>query len=204
MTDGEAARRTPRQRRGEQRVEEILDAAALVFGEVGYEAATTNAIAARAGASIGSLYQFFRNKDEVMRALAGRYNAQLREIYDHVYTPESMTLPLPLLIDRLIDPLVTFCEDNAGFERLFASASLGNIEDDDLDGVGRERLERLFLARARTHDPAQAALTTRVCVLTVSALLGTIKNGPSPDQQRLIAEFKRLLVAYLTPLFDPR
>jgi len=204
MADGGAARRTPRQKRGEQRVEKILDAAALVFGEVGYEAATTNAIAARAGASIGSLYQFFRDKDAVMRALAARYNAQLREIYDRVYTPEMGHLALPLLIDRLLDPIVTFCEDNAGFERLFTSASLGVAEDDDLDRVGQERLEALFLARADMHDPMQAALTARVCVLTVSALLGTIKSGPSPDQQRLIAEFKKLLVAYLTPLFDPK
>lgn len=203
MADGGAGRRAPRQRRGEQRVEKILDAAALVFGEVGYEAATTNAIAARAGTSIGSLYQFFRDKDAVMRALARRYNAQLRATYDHVYTPESLTMPLPLLLDLLLDPIVTFCEHNAGFERLFMSAPLGAIADDDLDGVGQERLESLLLARSPAHDSAQAALSARVCVLVISALLGTIKSGSSPDQQRLVAEVKTLLVAYLAPLLDP-
>ena len=57
-----APRRIPIQERGEQRVTELLEAAAAIFAEVGYEAATMRDIAGRAGASIGSLYQFFPNK----------------------------------------------------------------------------------------------------------------------------------------------
>jgi len=49
-------RRVPQQDRGQRRVEKILDAAAEVIAEVGVQAATTNAIAARAETSVGSLY----------------------------------------------------------------------------------------------------------------------------------------------------
>ena len=63
--------RIPVQKRGQQRVEAILDAAEAVFGEMGVDAATTNAIAERAGASVGSLYHFFANKDAILYALAG-------------------------------------------------------------------------------------------------------------------------------------
>ena len=67
-----------RQARGERRIAQILRAAAEVFARDGYEGATTNAIAREAGVSPGSLYQFFRNKDEVAAALAEYYTTELQ------------------------------------------------------------------------------------------------------------------------------
>ena len=58
-------RRIPRQPRGRRRVSQLLDAAAAVISSVGYDAATMTAIAAKAGAPIGSLYQFFPNKEAI-------------------------------------------------------------------------------------------------------------------------------------------
>ena len=59
-------RRIPMQERGEKRVAGLLEAAAAIFAEVGFEAATMSDIAERAGGSIGSLYQFFPSKDVVV------------------------------------------------------------------------------------------------------------------------------------------
>jgi len=60
--------RDPVQPRAKQTVARIVAAAAHIFGERGY-AATTNEIAELAGVSIGSLYQYFRDKDEILVAL---------------------------------------------------------------------------------------------------------------------------------------
>ena len=68
-----AVRKLPKQARSQQRVDTILDTAAQLFEEVGYESATTNEIALRAGVPIGSLYQFFTNKDAILNALVERY-----------------------------------------------------------------------------------------------------------------------------------
>jgi AcrR family transcriptional regulator len=65
-------RRVPRQARSLATVSFVLDAAAQVFAERGY-AATTNEIAARAGVSIGSLYQYFADKDALLVGLAERH-----------------------------------------------------------------------------------------------------------------------------------
>ncbi|MGP4022502.1 TetR/AcrR family transcriptional regulator [Actinomadura sp. 3N407] len=71
-------RKTPRQSRSAATDERILDAAARVFVEHGYAAGTTNRIAEAAGLSIGSLYQYFPNKDAILLQLARRHVEQGR------------------------------------------------------------------------------------------------------------------------------
>jgi AcrR family transcriptional regulator len=69
-------RKLPKQERSEATVESILDAAAQVFERHGYAAGTTSRIAERAGVSIGSLYQYFPNKDAILVALVHRHLAE--------------------------------------------------------------------------------------------------------------------------------
>ncbi|WP_103347463.1 TetR/AcrR family transcriptional regulator [Amycolatopsis sp. CA-128772] len=66
-------RKQPRQVRAELTRQRILTAAAHVFGAHGYAAGTTNRIAERAGVSIGSLYQYFPNKDAILAELLTRH-----------------------------------------------------------------------------------------------------------------------------------
>ena len=66
-------RKSPRQDRSRATVEAILAAAAQVLVDRGYEAATTARIADRAGVSIGSLYQYFPNKEALVAALVERF-----------------------------------------------------------------------------------------------------------------------------------
>ncbi len=66
----------PLQQRSRLTVQAILEAAIQVFDEHGYAAGTTARIAQRAGVSIGSLYQYFPNKDSILTALAGQHLAE--------------------------------------------------------------------------------------------------------------------------------
>ena len=76
MTMGRASqasvikRRIPRQARANETVGAILEAAAQVLEAGGLPAFTTNAVAERAGVSIGTLYQYFADKDAILRAIA--------------------------------------------------------------------------------------------------------------------------------------
>src|ERR671936_341950 len=70
-------RRKPSQQRSRQTVEAIVEAAAQVFERHGYSAGTTNRIAERAGVSIGTLYQYFPNKDAIVMELARRHIAEI-------------------------------------------------------------------------------------------------------------------------------
>jgi len=74
MTDSPVSpRKHARQERSRHTVKRILDAAARIFHEHGYAGATTNDIADEAGVSVGSLYQYFPNKDALLVALTKQH-----------------------------------------------------------------------------------------------------------------------------------
>ena len=66
-------RKSPTQERSRFTVEQIVQAATQVFADRGYAGSTTNHIAERAGVSIGSLYQYFPNKEAILVSLAKRH-----------------------------------------------------------------------------------------------------------------------------------
>ena len=66
-------RKSPSQERSRRTVDRILDAATRIFHEQGYTGATTNDIADEADISVGSLYQYFPNKDALLVALTQRH-----------------------------------------------------------------------------------------------------------------------------------
>jgi AcrR family transcriptional regulator len=70
-------RKTATQTRATKTVEAIIEAAARILETAGLEGYTTNAVAERAGVSIGSLYQYFPNKDAITLALIARESATL-------------------------------------------------------------------------------------------------------------------------------
>ncbi|MDF2232478.1 helix-turn-helix domain containing protein [Albimonas sp. CAU 1670] len=76
-------RKTPRQARARATAEALVEAAARILEGEGRGALTTNRIAERAGASVGSLYQYFPNREAIVAALAarerGRLLAEVRE-----------------------------------------------------------------------------------------------------------------------------
>jgi AcrR family transcriptional regulator len=77
-------RKSPTQERSRQTVDVIIEAATQVFERHGYAAGTTNRIAERAGVSIGSLYQYFPNKDAILAVLLERHLAEADEIFGKV------------------------------------------------------------------------------------------------------------------------
>lgn len=66
-------RKVPSQQRSRETVAAILEAAAQVFDAQGYDAGTTDRIAERAGVSVGTLYQYYPDKDAILVALAAAH-----------------------------------------------------------------------------------------------------------------------------------
>ena len=75
-------RKKPRQQRSRQMVETLIDAAAQTIAERGLADTTTNHIAALAGVSVGSLYQYFATKEALIDALSERMRKELMVALD--------------------------------------------------------------------------------------------------------------------------
>ncbi|MFC1434599.1 TetR/AcrR family transcriptional regulator [Streptacidiphilus sp. N1-3] len=161
MAQQAAAAPKRRQARGERRIEELLDAAGQVFAESGYSATTTNAIAARAGVSPGTLYQYFPNKDAMADALAGRFAVELARQQALLAQPDLLALPLDQLLSRLLRPMLRFQRENPACPVLF---------------LGPDTPQRL----ADVHAPLHAAM-----LAGVADLLGTLAPRlPEADRNR--------------------
>jgi len=86
-------RKLPHQKRASDTVAAILEAAACILESKGFDAYTTNAVAEKAGASIGSLYQYFPNKTALIMALISREDAMLLEdLLGLLERPDGMSL----------------------------------------------------------------------------------------------------------------
>jgi AcrR family transcriptional regulator len=205
VTDAPSRARPARRRqaRGERRIDLLLDVAAQVFADVGFEAATTNAIAARAGVSPGSLYQFFPNKDAIAEALADRFVRRLRET-QAIFGPEIEYLPLDQLIDHVIDPLVAFHVAHPGFQALFTASRVSPRLAAAVHGflsavVGRA--DAMLAVRAPHLSPERRARCARVSVELVRALLPLVVASDPAEPDTMIAELKAAQRGYLAPLF---
>ncbi|MGO1774866.1 MAG: TetR/AcrR family transcriptional regulator [Agrococcus casei] len=101
------------QARASHRIESLLDAAAAAIDAGGYETLTTQIVAERAGASIGTVYRYFPDRLAVIRGLAERNTERLLVKVDEVFAQE---LPEWKLYFRgLIDAFATLLKTEPGF-----------------------------------------------------------------------------------------
>lgn len=199
-------RKKPQQARSQARVDRILDVAERLFTTEGYNATTTNAIAAQAGVPIGSLYQFFPDKNAIIGALAERYNDQMYELFVALHDEDAARLPLPAYVDRIVDTFDRFFVEHPGYSALFMPLQ-GLPELEAADAAGDERLIRTYSEFLQRYYPAAAPETyTRVAFVLVKAIgnLLWLALGQEPAlRQALVAETKRLMVCYLASYSIP-
>ena len=193
-------RRVPRQERGRRRIDKILDAAAKLFAKVGYEETTTNAIAREAKTSIGSLYQFFPNKEALLHALADRYLKELKTVHDTMMDEEAVHLPLPALYERIIHSLAQFHASHPGFQPLFYGSTTSvhlAAAANQLTQECIQRVDALMAAREPALDPARRRLCAIINVEIIRALLPLAQSRDATFRARLLEETKTLLVAHM-------
>jgi AcrR family transcriptional regulator len=111
-------RREPVQERSRQTVARILDAAAALIDEAGVEAATTRAIADRAGVAYPSLYRFFADREEILDELVERHLADLDERAVAAERTWNIT-SVEDLIDRELDLHIGYYREHPAAARLW-------------------------------------------------------------------------------------
>lgn len=164
-------RKQPRQDRSRAKVDGILAAAADLCSGRGLDALTTNAVAARAGVSIGSLYQYFPGKAALLAALIRAERANLLEAVERIVSSDAAQ-SLTHLVDELIEATVA---------HYLARPSLSRT---------------LNLARSQLPpDPEAAEFSTRITVL-IAARLNQLKiSRPETTAQDVLAILRGMIDA---------
>ena len=112
-----ALRNSPVQARSTARLTALLDAAAAVVDEIGFERLTTAMVAERAGASIGTVYRYFPDRIALLQALAARnLERLLSRLADQVVDQRHADSGSPL--EGAFDILVDAFRTEAGFRGL--------------------------------------------------------------------------------------
>jgi len=99
------SRKLPQQDRSRLTVEAILEATTHILTQEGYDKANTNRIAERAGISIGSLYQYFPNKESLMAALIEQHSNEIAELVESKLKDLS-DAPLEIAIPALVKAVI--------------------------------------------------------------------------------------------------
>ncbi len=197
--------RLPKQARSRERFNRILDAAAELFVEVGYESVTNDEIAARADTSVGGLYRFFPDKLAVFHALVDRYLKQLGEVFANLHTDETAKLPLEIYISNAIDAFDEFVTANPAYRTVFVQSRLVSTELMAMDTAFNQEIARqlsaFFITRKPTLEKSQADLLAAVTVEVASALEIFSLTREGNFQQQVLAETKKMLILYLKQYF---
>jgi AcrR family transcriptional regulator len=171
----------------------ILDAAAAVIGEKGYEGATMAEIAVRSGTKIGSLYRFFPNKE----SLADTIVVSARENLDAVFDKFDAIVK-PLSVRALTDGLMALIFGlftRPAFIKLLDAGQDWSVKREEF----RSTLERRTARTLRIHTPALSKKSAGDIALVILLNVKTmVKHQASFDSASGVPdEFRDMTRLYL-------
>lgn len=188
-------RRQPKQARSRAAVAAILQAAAQVLAREGYERATTNHVAEVAGVSIGTLYQYFDDKDAVFDALAEALLGEMVVAVGDGLRDDGAALPARL--ERIATAVFVVVARYPGVLRQLDAAAGSTFRARLSDAKGRAR--ELFEATLRRTDDVRVrdpALAARLLSELAEGVLYNLAAGD--DTAALARELTVLATRYLT------
>jgi AcrR family transcriptional regulator/transposase-like protein len=205
LSSEQTLRRQPQQKRGQQRVEKILVAAAEVFAAAGFAAATVQQIADRANTAVGSIYQFFPDKLAIFQALFTKHLQQI-DLLEATFFQGDVNRPIGQCLDEYLDPYTSYFEQpiprcillqaymqqTAGLAKIMAVLpARALIQIENHANLYRKRNPNLSVAKSKLL----AEVGQHMCI---SLFFHAIQSDES-HRQELYAEIKNVMYVYLNP-----
>jgi transposase-like protein/AcrR family transcriptional regulator len=205
LSSDKTLRRQPQQKRGKQRVEKILVAAAEVFAEAGFAAATVQQIADRSSTAVGSIYQFFPDKLAIFNALFAEH-LRLTETIEANFFAQDIARPLDRGISEYIDAYAIYFEEPiprcivvqyylqpiGGMESMMADIPT-------LQSISIKRHANFYRQRNPNLNIAKSELLSEVAHNIVQGLTPNALKSDKKYRQDIYAEIKDVLYGYLNP-----
>ena len=190
-----AVRVAPQQERSTRRLASFLDAAAELFVEVGFEAATMTAIAERSSSSIGALYNYFPDKQSIAFTLLKQYVEDL----EAQWTPlmkQAEILTHAEFADLFIERITRFVQARPAYLSLLA-APIRFRRDPAARKASRVAIANAFQAKNPSLSKEQSLLAANLSLQIVRGMMTLYGEADSKGKVLVVAEFKKLLTLYL-------
>jgi AcrR family transcriptional regulator len=187
--------REPKRARGKQRVAALLDAAATLIAEKGYEATTMTEIAQRSGAAIGSLYQFFPSKEALAEALFNRYAERAAAEFQRVEELAPGASPARLA-DLLVDYRLALRSDRDAAIALSGSVASIMERRKPMGDALRGRIAALLRSANKALSQRRAA-TASVMISQILKTVPALAVAEDESSLPVVEEGRRLLALYI-------
>jgi AcrR family transcriptional regulator len=189
------ARREPQQERAALRRAKLLEVAERLIGASGYEAVTMTAIAERAGASIGTLYDYFPDKTAIAVALKTQYvvegDAYWKELLSRA---EEMTREQ--LAELFVEGALELTKKLPAYLELMG-AQVSYTRSQSL----RRPLRKSVVGALQAMNPKlvedRAFIYAEVIVQLIKGMLTVYREAAPKEREKVTEEYKKLFRLYL-------
>jgi AcrR family transcriptional regulator len=194
-------RKAPQQERAQATVEALMTATARILVQVGYDRASTNRIAEAAGISIGSLYQYFPNKEAIVAELVERMMGEELEVLARVL-PALKGGPLRQAVRELLKAMLEIHDRDPALRRIIIEQvpRVGRLEkmldlQSQVAGIIRDHLQD----RCEEIRPKNLDMAAFILVHAVEAVIhGAVYKRPEYlKRAEFVEELTELVVRYL-------
>jgi AcrR family transcriptional regulator len=185
-------------------VDALIEATARILVRDGFDKASTNRIAAEAGVSIGSLYQYYPTKEALVVAVIDRHSREIMQVA-HDTLAEVAAEPLDIGVRRLVAAAIEAHRIDPDLHRVLAEQipRTGVLEGVEVFNPANYRLFRTYLERhvdelrAVDLDLAAFLCVTSIEAVTHTAVLHHSELLSDTAAETLVDEATRLVLGYL-------
>ncbi|MCI4568903.1 TetR/AcrR family transcriptional regulator [Lysobacter sp. CFH 32150] len=192
------------QERSRATVDALIEATARILVREGFDKASTNRIAEKAGVSIGSLYQYFPGKEALVAAVIDRHNQDIMQVVRRALA-EVASQPVEKAVRRLVSVAIEAHRIDPKLHRVLAEQIPRTGRFEHVEAFNREAYA-LFIAYLEDHRSELRAidleLAAFVCANSIEAVAHTaVLHHPEMLSNeavgKLVDETTRMVVGYL-------
>jgi AcrR family transcriptional regulator len=194
-TSANPRRREPQQKRATLRRAKFLEVAAGLIGQLGYEAVTMTAIAEQAGASIGTLYDYFPDKTAIALALKAQH-VEEADAHWKALLSDISGKTREELAELFVEGALMLVKEWPAYLPLMG-ASVPYTRSHSL----RRPLRKTIVGALQTMNPKlaedRAFISAEVIVQLIKGLLTVYREAAPKEREKVAEEYKKLFRLYL-------
>jgi AcrR family transcriptional regulator len=193
-------RTEPVQQRSAERISNLLDAAAHLIDDQGIDGLTTSDVASRSGSSVGVVYRYFPNIQELLRALAAR---NMQKFTDRVFGSMAEEADEWIIVmDGAIDAYVDLTRTEPGFRALaFGDVINKRFVDPEVSNntLVARAFHDLLVKKYGVTPTEELAFDLEVIVEIADAMLGRAFQYDKNGDERFIVKLRDIVREYMAP-----